>query len=207
MVTEANQDISRGPRRLLWLTLIVIAVIIGLAIVVRYSISQNSGLLGQFNKTTISQSVVVEKVEAVAKLVSSESTMRDVVIYEDTWYGSTKRSLVVVTGKVLAGINLEGGAEVKVDDKARRITISLPQASVLAIEITELKTYDEQRGLWNTFEPADRDKIFKLAREQLETSSRELKITEHANQSARRFLETMFNTDGYTAEVLLRPSP
>ena len=191
----------------MWLTLIVIAIIIGLAILVRQQISQTSGILGQFNKTTVSQSVVVEKVEAVAKLVSSESTMRDVVIYEDSWYGSTKRSLVVVTGKILAGINLESGAEVNVDDKGRRITISLPQATILAIEITELKTYDEQRGLWNSFDPADRDKIFKLAREQLENSSRELKITEHANQSAKQFLETMFNTDGYTADVVLRPSP
>ena len=206
-MTEPNQEIARRSRRLLWLTLIVISIIIGLAILVRQQISQTSGILGQFNKTTFSQSVVVEKVEAVAKLVSSESTMRDVVIYEDSWYGSTKRSLVVATGKVLAGINLEGGAEVNVDDKARRITIGLPQATILAIEITEMKTYDEQRGLWNSFDPADRDKIFTLAREQFEKSSRELKITEHANQSAKRFLETMFNTDGYTAEVVLRPSP
>ena len=206
-MTEPNQEIARRSRRLLWLTLIVISIIIGLAILVRQQISQTSGILGQFNKTTFSQSVVVEKVEAVAKLVSSESTMRDVVIYEDSWYGSTKRSLVVVTGKVLAGINLEGGADVNVDDKARRITISLPQATILAIEITEMKTYDEQRGLWNAFDPADRDKIFTLAREQLVNSSRELKLTEHANQSAKRFLETMFNTDGYTAEVVLRPSP
>ena len=196
-----------GSRRPLWLMLLLIAIIVGLAIAVRQRISQTSALLGQFNKTTVSQSLVVEKVEAVAKLVSSESTMRDVVIYEDSWFGSTKRSLVVVTGKILAGINLEGGAEVNVDDKTRRITITLPQATILAIEITELKTYDEQRGLWNSFEPADRDKIFRLAREQLENSSKELKITEHANQSAKRFLETMFNTDGYTAEVVLRPSP
>jgi hypothetical protein len=205
-VTEANQEIARRSRRLLWVTLLLIAVILGLAIAVRQRISQTTGFLGQFNKTTVTQSVVVEKVEAVAKLVSSESTLRDVVIYEDSWFGSTKRSLVVVTGKILAGINLEGGAEVNVDDKVRRITITLPQASILAIEITELKTYDEQRGLWNSFEPADRDKIFALAREKLENSSRELKITEHANQSAKRFLETMFNADGYTAEVVLRPS-
>ena len=206
-MAEANQEIARRSRRLLWVTLLLIAVIIGLAIAVRQRISQTTGFLGQFNKTTVTQSLVVEKVEAVAKLVSSESTMRDVVIYEDSWFGSTKRSLVVVTGKILAGINLEGGADVNVDDKARRITITLPQATILAIEITELKTYDEQRGLWNSFAPADRDKIFSLAREKLESSSRELKITEHANQSAKRFLEAMFNTDGYTAEVVLRPSP
>jgi predicted RNA-binding protein Jag len=206
-VTEANQEIAKRSRRLLWVTLLVIIVILGLAIAVRQRISQTSGFLGQFNKTTVSQAVVVEKVEAVAKLVSSESTMRDVVIYENSWYGSTKRSLVVVTGKILAGINLEGGADVNIDDKSRRITITLPQATILAIEITELKTYDEQRGLWNSFEPGDRDKIFQLAREQLENSSKELKMTEHANQSAKRFLETMFDTDGYTAEVVFRPSP
>jgi hypothetical protein len=141
-------------------------------------------------------------VQKVAKLVSSETTLRDVIIYEDTWYGSTKRSLVVVTGKVLAGINLDAGNSVQIDEKAKRITITLPQPGILGIEITEMKTYDEQRGLWNPFNAADRDALFQRAREQLEQTSRDLKITETARQSARELLEGMFNSNGYSVEVV-----
>jgi len=154
--------------------------------------------------TTVNHSVVVEKIQRVAKLVSSETTLRDVIIYEDTWYGSTKRSLVVVTGKVLAGIDLDAGNSVQIDDKAKKITITLPQPNILGIEITEMKTYDEQRGLWNPFSAADRDILFQRAREQLETTSRDLKITETAQLSARELLEGMFTSNGYSVEVVYK---
>jgi len=156
----------------------------------------------QPNTTTLSHSVVVERVQKVAKLVSSETTLRDVIIYEDTWYGSTKRSLVVVTGKVLAGIDLEPGSSVEIDEKARRISITLPQPDILGIEITEMKTYDEQRGLWNPFNAADRDALFQRAREQLEKASRDLKVTETARESARELLEGMFASNGYSVDVV-----
>lgn len=153
------------------------------------------------NQTTITHSLVIEKVQSVAKLVSSETTLRDVVVFEDTWYGSTKRSLVVVTGKLLAGINLERGSEVKIDDATKKIRISLPTASMMAVDIVEMKTYDEQRGLWNSFQPADRDKIFQQARQKIEESGKQGKLLEHANESAKQLLETMFTRDGYVAEV------
>jgi uncharacterized protein DUF4230 len=156
----------------------------------------------QPNTTTLSHSVVVERVQKVAKLVSSETTLRDVIIYEDTWFGSTKRSLVVVTGKVLAGIDLEPGSSVQIDEKARRISITLPQPDILGIEITEMKTYDEQRGLWNPFNAADRDALFQRAREQLEKASRDLKVTETARESARELLEGMFASNGYSVDVV-----
>jgi hypothetical protein len=155
----------------------------------------------QPNNTTVNHSVVVERVQKVAKLISSETTLRDVVIYEDTWYGSTKRSLVVVTGKVLAGINLDSGSSVEIDEKTRKITITLPQPQILGIEITEMKTYDEQRGLWNPFSSADRDALFQHAREQMEKTSSDLKITETARESARELLEGMFTSNGYSVEV------
>ena len=158
----------------------------------------------QPNKTTVSHSVVVEGVQKVAKLVSTETTLRDVVIYENTWYGSTKRSLVVVTGKVLAGINLDTGSSVNVDEKARKITVTLPEPGILGIEITEMKTYDEQRGLWNPFSGTDRDALFQLAREQLEKTSHDLKIPETARESARGLLETMFSSSGYSVEVVFQ---
>jgi uncharacterized protein DUF4230 len=194
--TKTNKD-RRRP--LLWViggTVIVACVsILGLTWLA------NRLSLGQLNNTSISHSLVVERVQKVAKLVSSETTLRDVIIYEDTWYGSTKRSLVVVTGKVLAGIDLKGSSPVQIDEKARQIKITLPQPGILGIEITGMQTYDEQRGLWNPFTGADRDTLFQRAREQLEKTSVELKITETAQQSARELLESMFTSNGYTVEV------
>lgn len=190
---------NERSKKVPWALLSVIAL---LAIVASFLLQRAPRLpVLVSNQTNITHSLVIEKVQSVAKLVSSETTMRDVVVFEDTWYGSTKRSLVVVTGKLLAGINLERGADVKIDEAAKKIKIALPNASVMAVDITEMKTYDEQRGLWNAFQPADRDKIFRQARQQIEEVGKQGKLLEHANQSAKQLLETMFTRDGYTAEV------
>jgi len=190
---------SRDRRPFLWVTAGALAPLF----IVGFGITKLTGwfLSSQVNNTTISHSVVVEKVQKVAKLVSSETNVRDVLTYEDTWYGSTKRSLVVVTGTVQAGINLGEGTSVVIDENAKRIAIVLPQPGVLGIGITDLKTYDEQRGLWNPFTPADRDALFQRARDQLEKTSRELKITEVARQSASELLQGMFSSSGYAVDV------
>jgi Protein of unknown function (DUF4230) len=159
------------------------------------------GLVERPGRTSVTQAVVVERMRAVARLVTSETTLRDVVVYENRRLGSTKRALVVVTGKVLAGIDLDAGAGVHVDAAARRVRVTLPRARVLSVEVTDLKTYDEHSGLWNPFRPADRDTIYRLAREQLVTTAGELAVTEHAEQSARRLLEMLLGADGYATEV------
>src|SRR6185369_10609673 len=161
----------------------------------------------KFNSTRIDQSVVIEKIQKVAKLVTSEVTLRDVMIYENTWYGSTKRSLVVVTGKVLAGINLESGTSVKIDEDSKKITISLPEATILSTEITDIKTYDEQNGLWNPFKPDDKDKIFQLGRKKINNTAKELSLTKSAQQNVNELLESMFNTNGYTVEIIYNSPP
>jgi hypothetical protein len=152
-------------------------------------------------RTAVTQQLVVDRMRSVAQLVSSETTMRDVVVYENSRFGSTKRSLVVVTGRILSGIDLDRGTEVRIDHERRRVHIELPHATVLGVEITELRTYDEQSGLWNPFRPADRDTIYRLAREQLENGARDMGIAEHAEKSAREVLQALVSTDGYTTEV------
>lgn len=165
------------------------------------------GLLSGRERTTVTHDLVVDRVRAVAKLVSTEATVRDVLIYRNTWYGSTKQSLVVVTARLLGGVDLETGTEVKVDEAARRIDIALPHASLLAVEITDMRTYDEDRGLWNPFTAEDRDRIFRLARQQLTRAGDQMRLAEKSEESAKEMLETMFRVDGWTAEVRFRDVP
>ncbi|HKH82743.1 MAG TPA: DUF4230 domain-containing protein [Gemmatimonadales bacterium] len=158
-------------------------------------------------QTEVSHSIVVEQVRSVAQLVTSETTVRDVVVYQNRHLGSTKRSLVVVTGKVMAGIDLDAGTSVDVNNQDQRIRVLLPPATVLSVEVTQLRTYDERNGLWNPFRPADRDTIYQLAREQLVSAAGELGVTRHAQESAQRLLPALIHADGYTVEVRFGPSP
>lgn len=158
-------------------------------------------------RTSITQATVVERMRAVARLVTSETALRDVVVYENRRLGSTKRSLVVVSGRVLTGFDLDRGTEVQVDNDERRVRITLPPADVLGVEITELQTYDEQSGLWNPFRPSDRDTIFRLARDQLMRTAGDLEARDHAEESARRLLEAMVRAEGYETEVRFGGGP
>lgn len=187
--------------RLVPLALVIVALIVFVWLGGRAT-GGAGNLLAMRGKTTIDQSVIVERTRAVARLVTSETTLRDVVVYQNRLLGSTKRSLVVVTGKVLSGFDLDRGTEVKVDHAAKVIRVVLPPAAVQAVEVTELKTYDEQRGLWNPFRPADRDTIFRLAREQLVRSAGEVELARHTEESARRLLEALVSADGYTTQVV-----
>jgi uncharacterized protein DUF4230 len=155
-------------------------------------------------QTTVTQGVVVEQMRSVAKLVTSETTVRDVVVYQNRRLGSTKRSLVVVTGTIMSGLDLDAGTQVDVDHSAHQVNIILPPAKVIGVEVTQLRTYDERSGLWNPFRPEDRDTIFHLAREQLISAAGELGVTAHAEESARRLLGALIHPDGYTVNISFR---
>jgi hypothetical protein len=193
---------DNARRRPAW-PLLLSLLLFALAVLVGRGVARGTAPLRRLTggETTVSQAVVVEQTRAVARLVTSETSLRDVVAYENRRLGSTKRSLVVVTGKVLTGFDLDRGTEVTIDHPGRRIRISLPPPAVMGVEITELKTYDEQRGLWNPFRPSDRDTIFALARRQLVESAGEIELARHAEESARRLLEATVHADGYTTEV------
>lgn len=192
-------------RRLIVVAVAMFLIIAAAGLALQRQAAALGGLIGPHESTTITQQLVVERMKAVAKLVTSETMVRDVVTYENTWYGSTKRSLVVVSGKINAGVNLDHGSSVEVDDQAKTMTLTLPKAEILGIEVTDMRTYDERGGLWNPFTPGDRDAIVRLARVQLGKSAYEMKVLEHAEASAKTLLEGMFSTGGYTARVEFVP--
>jgi len=162
---------------------------------------------GGHNETSVSHDLVVSQLRAVAKLVSSEATVRDVVTYENTWYGSTKRSLVVVTGRLTAGIDLGDRPDVSIDGRSKRIRIVIPPAKLIGVEVLDMKTYDESGGLWNPFKPSDRDAIQRQVRAQLSAAGQQTELLRHANTSAAEMLRLLLSKDGYTVEVTTRGTP
>ena len=130
--------------------------------------------------------------------------MRDVIVYENTWYGSTKRSLVVVTGRLLAGIDLRDNPDVTIDHARRTIRIRIPPAKLIAVEIRDMQTYDERGGLWNPFTREDRDAIQRQARAQLTAAGSQLELLRHANESAIELLRMLLAKNGYAVDVALR---
>jgi hypothetical protein len=188
----------RWARALGWLAIAAVLVLV-LAIAQR---AASFSLLPKPQPPRVTHDLVVQQLQDVAKLVSTEMTLRDVVVYDASRYGFTKRALLVVTGKVSAGIDLRAATDVRIDQAARRITITLPRARVLTVEVLDVRTYDERAGLFNPFRPEDRDAIQRQVRHQLYTAGEQSGLLVHADSSASRVLKELFGRDGYTVEIV-----
>ena len=193
------------PRGVLVWGAVIIALVFGVALAATAlgrAASATRGVFGPPAPPTITQQVVVQQLQSVAKLVATEMTLRDVVVYEQTRFASTKRALIVVTGRVAAGIDLEHGADVRIDSATRVITVTLPPAEVMSVDVLNVKTYDESSGWLNPFRPEDRDRIQQLVRAQLTTAARESGILTHADQSAAKVLTELLARDGYRVDIV-----
>jgi Protein of unknown function (DUF4230) len=191
------------PGRFLRWGLVVgaLAVLAILGVLIVQSATGAIRRFGQPSEPRITQQTVVERLREVAKLVATEMTLRDVVIYEQTRFASTKRVLLVVTGKVSAGIDLEHGTEVRIDSTDKRITVTLPPAQILSVDVLNVTTYDERAGILNPFRPEDRDLIQRRIRTQLMQAARQSGILEHADASASKVLVQLLGRDGYSVEI------
>ena len=200
----ALSDRSAARRVLIWGLVAIVLVFTTVAGIM--AVRGASGLVGRVAgppaPPRITQALVVDRLQTVAKLVASEMTLRDVVSYQQTRFGSTKRALLVVTGRVSAGIDLEHGSDVSIDSVTRTITVTLPPAQVLGVDILDVTTYDERAGLLNPFRPEDRDEIHRLVREKLISAARESGILVHADRSADRALTVLLTQDGYTVKIV-----
>src|SRR5688500_17553168 len=147
------------PRRPIAVVLVSLLLLAGalllLAIAIRRLTPLTRTLIPGRGQTTVSHGVVVEQMRAVAKLVSSETTVRAVVVCQNRRLGSTLRSLVVVTGMVLPSTALHLGTQVDTQHQGQRVSIVLPPAQVLGVEVTQLRTYQERSELWNPFRLED----------------------------------------------------
>jgi hypothetical protein len=197
-------DSSAARRVLLWGLVAIVLVLTALAGIT--AVRQTNGLLGRMAgppaPPRITQQFVVDRLQTVAKLVASEMTLRDVVTYQQTRFGSTKRALLVVTGRVSAGIDLAQGSDVSIDSSSRTITVTLPPAQVLGVDILDVTTYDERAGLLNPFRPEDRDAMHRLVREKLITAARASGILVHEDRSADRVLTELLAQDGYAVKIV-----
>ena len=190
-------------RVLVWgLVVIALAVAAGAGFVLFQRTADGFRGFGRRAEPTVTQQVVMQRLQEVAKLVATEMTLRDVVTYEERHLLSTKRMLLVVTGRVSAGIDLQANdAAVRIDSAARHITIALQPARVISVEVLNVTTYDERAGLLNPFTPDDRDVIQRRIRSQLEESARQSGILAHADEAAAHALTALLTRDGYTVEI------
>jgi hypothetical protein len=186
---------------------ICIGLIIG--IVLYFAINRSSQPpIDDGNRERIDHRLSLLKAEEVAKLVSIEYFMADVVDYKDEkiWPFSDKKILVIAKAKILAGFDLNRGFNLTVHEEpkaieqsgqedrpliernTRRLVVSLPSPQIIAID-PDYKYYDIQGDP----PPEAHTYVLNLAKVQLHQAALNEGILEKAKASITNQLTQIFS--------------
>jgi len=144
---------------------------------------------------------IAVEVRRIARLATIEAREAQIIRIDDRipllyLFESHKNALLLVHGRVLAGVDLER-AQVDVDTAARRITVRLPRAEILAVE-PEFEFYSEESGFTNPITTADRTAWLKLGTAELRRAALVHGLRERATDNARQLITGLALGLGYT---------
>jgi Protein of unknown function (DUF4230) len=153
-------------------------------------------------------SIVVEKIEKVAKLITVEAHLSEIYSYKDyynyDWSFLRKKALLRINAKVSAGYDIKK-LNVKVDGKQKKIFIGpIPPIEILSIDHT-LDYFDVEEGIFNGFTPEDYNHINANAKEFIKKVASNNEVLKQASAQQNTMIEMMQAlaiSMGYQLEVV-----
>ncbi len=184
-------------------------LIIILIILLAIGIAWYSGFKASFfeKKSTLTQEVVLEQIKNVVKLGTVEGYFSEIYNYKEH-YGPdmsffTKKALIRVKAKILAGFDLEK-INVKVDETTKTVKIeNLPEPQILSIE-HDLDYYDITEGMFNSFTTADYNKMNNQAKIYIKNVALKTNLMQNAKNQLNSHLQVLnilMSSYGWKLEV------
>ena len=152
-------------------------------------------------------SVLLEKIETVAKLTTVEGQFSEVYNYSEYEGYFTflwdKKVLVRVRATVAAGYDLEQ-LNLVADPVTKTVRMSaLPEPKILSIDHT-LDYYDISQGIFESFSPEDHNRINQRAKELIREQAEKSNLLPAAQEQAEKMIELvrfMVESAGWKLEV------
>lgn len=184
-------------------------LILILIILLAIGIAWYSGFKASFfeKKSTLTQEVVLEQIKNVVKLGTVEGYFSEIYNYKEH-YGPdmsffTKKALIRVKAKILAGFDLEK-INVKVDETTKTVKIeNLPEPQILSIE-HDLDYYDITEGMFNSFTTADYNKMNNQAKIYIKNVALKTNLMQNAKNQLNSHLQVLnilMSSYGWKLEV------
>lgn len=156
----------------------------------------------------INSSLVVERIEKVAKLITVEAYMSELYSHKDyytyDWSFLRKKAIIRVNAKVSAGYDIKK-MNITLDSKTKKITIGpIPPVEILSIDHT-LDYFDVEEGIFNSFEPQDYNKINAKAKDYIRNLASNHDIIKKASEQENAMIDmmkTMATGMGYELEIV-----
>lgn len=138
------------------------------------------------------QTVLLERIKKVAKLITVEGYFTEIYSYKDYYYWDIsplrKKVLLRIKAKVSVGIDLEDlNIELNQDLKTMKIHCC-PPPQILSID-TDLDYYDLSEGSFNSFNEADYNALQKKAKTFIKSVAEKSDLMQQSAEQANEFLE------------------
>lgn len=108
-------------------------------------------------KLVIGEKTVIESKQQIAELAVIKKSFTHTYRWEHSFVGSTKRMEIKGDFVAKAGYALKSPTELRFSQDGSKMTIVLPEASVLSNEMTRYETLKDEDGLWNKLSTEDRE--------------------------------------------------
>lgn len=196
------------------LLVLVIIALSGLAIFLGFNWNKKND---NTVKVTIDKTVIVQKIQNIAKLETIEMTVqRDLAVELDagglSFFGTEvfndkAKTDYAVTGSIIAGVDLNNlkSDQVSFENNSKKLVITLPASQILAISINEDKTKITKQdfsALFNikNLSPARRQEMQDIMQRQAIKQSREAlregacsdNILDKASDNAKQAIKNLF---------------
>lgn len=201
---------------------IKILIILSIVIVVLFIFASGFkvGKIFSYNKKEdlilLNSNMIKERIEGVSELATVKYYYSQVeTLDEDNKFNNlsipftNKKLIIQYDGVILAGIDLSKISEddIKVDDKDKKINISIPRAMIMSNTIEDTKTLLERDTIFNNLNSKDWEKLREVERQHAEKTAIDRGILEGANKNAistiKRFLNVYDDTrDKYEINII-----
>ena len=201
---------------------IKILIILSIVIVVLFIFVSGFkvGKIFSYNKKEdliiLNSNMIKERIEGVSELATVKYYYSQVeTLDEDNKFNNlsipftNKKLIIQYDGVILAGIDLSKISEddIKVDDKDKKINISIPRAMIMSNTIEDTKTLLERDTIFNNLNSKDWEKLREVERQHAEKKAIDRGILEEANKNVistiRKFLNVYDDTrDKYEINII-----
>ncbi len=186
---------------------LLIIVAIALAFALGIWMASATWFPWQKQKTEIEATALLERIEAVSKLVTVDGYFSEVYDYKDyygyDWGIFRKKALIRVKAKVSAGYDLSHIDVEAIPDRKHIVIRRLPQPAILSID-HDLDYYDLREGTFNAFSNEDLTKLADQAKDYIGQTALDSDLLKQAEQRGQHLLQTlrfMVESSGWTLSI------
>ncbi len=144
-------------------------------------------------KTEEDATVLLEKIQTVAKLVTVEGYFSELYNYKDyyayDWWIFRKKAILRVKAKVSAGYDLSGLAFDVQPDQSLIVIRNIPDTPQIISIDHQIDYYDISEGTFNSFSETDYNKINQNAKSFIEEKARQSDLLPKAKEQGIEMLE------------------